>query len=345
MKLAERGISQVVFGFLPSQTVDLSNRVWRVTRWLNPNYVALDQEIVRDEILSAIHPWDGIDNGLAGRLRAGMEVHIVTPSRSGVEVEPFPRLFKCKLCGRLEKKVDHQCKCGEKAWVAFPFVTYHSCGMIEVPFIDVCATHKQVRVNNPKSNNSRDLKFTCPICNNKVQDGFRFLNCECGRGRVDYNVHRAGVVFNPHATVIVNPPNEAVARQLRTPSARTDTLQWVLNSMSQSKPLDETLSLDTLIEMFMAKGATEQMARSMAQAAAAQSGGILSAAKSDIALSMDAKERGSDAALKLAYATSGGRTTLEDLRTHATPAMKERYEDDYPAAIRECGLERVEFLR
>ena len=38
----ERGASQVLFGFLPEQTVDLEGRVWRVARWSDASVVALD---------------------------------------------------------------------------------------------------------------------------------------------------------------------------------------------------------------------------------------------------------------------------------------------------------------
>jgi len=344
VKITERGVSQVVFGFLPEQTVDLNNRVWRVKRWSNPNYVALDQDLIRREILGSIRQWDGRDNDLAARLIAGMEVHVVTPSSSGVEVDPFPRVFKCKACGRLEKGTDFPCKCKAKVWVAFPFVTYHACGLLQEPYIDVCPTHKQVRVNNPQSNNSRDLRFTCPVCSAKVQEGFRWINCDCGHGTYKYNVHRAGAVFNPHSTVIVNPPDETVARKLRVPSARIDTLNWILSGMTEERPLDESLSFDTLVEMFTAKGVTEVVARSMAEAAASKSGGVLQIGKNAIPLSPEAKERAAESAVKIAYATSGGRTTFEKLIVRATEPMKERYENDYPEAVVRCGLQGVELL-
>lgn len=344
MKLTERGIAQIVFGFLPQQTADLNNRVWRVKRWSNPNYVALDQEILRGELLSAIHPWDGLDNGLAARLQSKTEVHVLTPSRSGIEVEPFPRLFRCKKCSRLERSFENPCKCGAKSWAAFPFVAFHSCGFIQEPFIAVCDKHKQVKVNNPKSNNARDVQFSCPVCPTRVQNGFRWLNCECGQGTLDYTVHRAGAVFNPHSLVVVNPPNEELARQLRSTSARLDTLQWVLNGMAEEKPLDDSLNIETLIEMFKASGVTEAVAHSMAHAAAAQSGGKLASGKNDIPLSASAKDRAAGAALKIAYATSGGRTTFENLLDRASSTMQQRYEIQYPAAVRACGLERVELL-
>lgn len=344
MKLAERGISQVVFGFLPEQTVDLNNRVWKVKAWSNPSYAALDQDIVRRELLSAIRPWDGRDNGLQAKLLSGVEVHVLTPSASGVEVEPFPKMFRCKVCSRLEKSRDHKCKCGAQVWVAFPFVAYHTCGLIQEPFIAVCPAHKQAKVNNPRSNNAREFKFICPVCNSVAQDGFRWIKCDCGQGTLLYDMHRAGRVFNPHSTVIVNPPNEALAKQLRSPSARLDTLKWMLNGMREQKPLDDNLSINTLIEMFMARGATESVARSMASAAAAQSGGVLAADDGELPLSSAARESGAEAAVKVAFATSGGRTSFDASLERATSTTRQRYEYDYPRMIALAGLERVELL-
>src|SRR4051812_39030535 len=39
-----RSGSQILFGFLPEQTVDLSGRVWRVVQWKNPELVGVDPD-------------------------------------------------------------------------------------------------------------------------------------------------------------------------------------------------------------------------------------------------------------------------------------------------------------
>jgi hypothetical protein len=123
-----------------------------------------------------------------------------------------------------------------------------------------------------------------------------------------------------------------------------DTLDWVLNAMKGSRPLDDTLSMDTLIEMFMAKGASEARARLMAEAAAAQSGGILHSKKEAVPLSISARDRGAEAALKVAFATTGGRTTFEGLLSRSTSATRDLYKESYPRALAASGLERVELL-
>src|SRR5580692_2438582 len=314
MEIEKRGISQVVFGFLPHQTVDLRNRTWKVRRWSNPTYVPIDQDSVHEELLHAVSPWSRLqlDNELAANLRRGMTVHFVTPSSSGVEVEAFPKLFKCRACSRLEKSDEKSCRCGAKLWAAFPFVSYHSCGLLREPYVDVCASHRQVRVNNPRSNNARDLRFSCPICNAEVQKGFRWLSCECGNGTIDYNIHRAGTVYNPHCAVIVNPPSEQLAREMRGKAARINALDWVLDGMHEEGQLRHRLTLDGLIEMFIGNGISAETARKMAQAAAAEGDGRLSSGD-ELPLTEEAIERGTSAALKIVYATAGGRTDLNEL--------------------------------
>ena len=61
-----------------------------------------------------------------------------------------------------------------------------------------------------------DLIFDCPVCGQEIRRGFPFLKCDCSwGGTLEYNVHRAAVVYTPRSTVIVNPPDPTVAAQLR----------------------------------------------------------------------------------------------------------------------------------
>ncbi len=143
-----RGLSQVVFGFLPHQTADLKNSVWRVVRWSDARGLPVDSEVVREELLRAIYPWEhaGTDGGLVQRLREGLEVSVVSPSEDGgVAVEPFPELFRCQSCGRLAKSNALRCECGKQRWGQINWVAFHDCGRLETPWIPQCPQHKQVR--------------------------------------------------------------------------------------------------------------------------------------------------------------------------------------------------------
>ena len=49
-----RGASQILFGFLPEQTVDLEGRVWKVAEWLNPYAAQVDDLGLREALLRGL---------------------------------------------------------------------------------------------------------------------------------------------------------------------------------------------------------------------------------------------------------------------------------------------------
>src|SRR5207247_601001 len=127
--------------------------------------------------------------------------------RGGVEVERFPELYRCRFCGRLRETNEKDCRCGKSSWAQMPFVGYHKCGRLVAPWIPKCKEHDDVRVSLPGSATTRDLRFECPVCKKLINQGFVWIKCDCKfGGTLDYNVHRAGVVYAPRSTVIVNPP-------------------------------------------------------------------------------------------------------------------------------------------
>src|SRR4051812_38791760 len=100
----ERGASQVLFGMLPNQTVDLEGRVWKVEEWVDPVAVNLDPEAVKAALLGAIVPWEraGNDGGIAEDLRRGSQVGIAEVNEDrGVLVSEYPRQWRCRECGRI----------------------------------------------------------------------------------------------------------------------------------------------------------------------------------------------------------------------------------------------------
>lgn len=346
--MTTRGLSQVLFSFLPDQTADLHGGVWRVTNWTDARFVAVDDDVVRREIARAVYPWTAAsaDSGLAEHLVAKRDMQVITPSESGVELSRFPELFRCTTCGRLSETNDGDCPCGANGRRQLPFVAYHRCGRAETPWIPKCQTHNQVRLRRlPGTTRTADLIFDCPVCGQEIVRGFPWRKCDCSYGgTLDYNVHRAAVVYTPRTTVIVNPPDPAVAAQLRAPSAADLTLRWALGGMRERGPLEAAPSIDGFIAVFEAQGFDTGTARAMAGAAAAQAGGMISEAPTDLDLRADAKEEAFEAALKLAYAVSGGRVRLDELAARSGPRARARYEQLYPPAINEAGLDEVELL-
>jgi hypothetical protein len=225
-------------------------------------------------------------------------------------------------------------------------VAYHRCGRAETPWIPTCPTHKQVRLRYlPGTTRTANLVFDCPVCNQEIVKGFPWRKCDCSYGgTLDYNVHRAAVVYTPRTTVIVNPPDPTVAAQLRAPSAADLTLRWALGGMRERGPLEAAPSIDGFIAIFEAQGFDTQTARAMAEAAAAQAGNRVSTASAELDLTDEAEEEAFEAALKLGYAVSGGRVRLDELAARSGPGARARYEQLYPPAITEAGLDEVELL-
>src|SRR5262249_14996797 len=124
----ERGASQILFGFLPMQTVDLATGVWRVREWVDPVPIAIDQNAVRSALSEAIGRWTaaGQDGGLADELRTGAAIEVVSvnPHR-GVLVESFPRQWRCRACGRISDDPSRKCPCGAGHKAQMHFVAYH----------------------------------------------------------------------------------------------------------------------------------------------------------------------------------------------------------------------------
>jgi hypothetical protein len=344
-----RGTSQVLFSFLPDQTADLENSVWRVTGWSEARPLNIDADVVRKELLRAIYPWreSGKDAGLADLLYAHTDMQVVAPSvDGGVRVEPFPNVYRCKACHRVRTSNEHTCKCGKKVWAQMAFVAYHTCGRLEEPWIKTCPEHKDVRVTLPGTATTRDMVFDCPVCGREISKGFQFVKCSCGDGTLSYNIHRAAIVFTPRTTVIVNPPDQEVAAQLRSKAAAAQTLAWVLDGAVESNPLKGKPTLDALVATFVQQGLDEGVARKMAEAAAKEAGGAVTTTDplGGISLQQDALEEAEDSALKIAFAVAGGRMRLPDLVGRAGPTAKRRYEKLYPPAIASGCLSDVELL-
>ena len=145
-----RSASQIMFGHLPQQTVDINQGVWRIDRWRNPQVErAIDVEALRDEVLAAAQPWIAAErDGRYGELlRAGRRPLVVhsLDRDNGVEALPFPRLWLCanQDCRRVHTSPISDCACGSRGRRAqLHFVAYCSdCGAQEEPTIFRCPTH------------------------------------------------------------------------------------------------------------------------------------------------------------------------------------------------------------
>jgi hypothetical protein len=345
----ERGTSQILFGLLPGQTADLQGHIWRVARWVDPVATALDQDSVRQALISALAPWtqQGTDDGLTAELRARAAVEVVALNMDrGVLVEPFPQQWRCKVCGRISRSRSDPCPCGAASKAQMPFVAYHTCGASRAPALpNGCPRHRNaVAVRLPGTATARDLRFLCPVCNATLNQGFPYQACNCRDGAMSITVHRAAVVFSPRFAVLVNPPEPAVAARLRAGGGGARALEWVLGGMQSDEPTAGRQTLAGLVETLRLSGLSDETAELLARQAAdrgevdADGGGPV------VALPDDVREKAHDEALNLAYAVTGGRTRVSDMVAGTTPPLRTLYEGAYGASMAAVHLESVDLL-
>lgn len=343
----ERGASQILFGLLPGQTADLEGRIWRVAHWVDPVETPLDQDSVRSALIAAAAPWTiaGNDDGLAAELRARATVEIVRLNMDrGVLTEPFPQQWRCKGCSRIARKRDDRCPCGVKARAQMQFVAYHTCGAAKEPYIPKCKTHNAVAVRLPGTATARELRFFCPVCQATIKQGFPFQACECGGGGMNITVHRAAVVFSPRFAVLVNPPDPALAAQLRAGGGGARALEWVLDGMQSDDPLAGRQTLAGLLEGFRQLRLSEETAQELARQALER--GEVDAGEGGPAINLPdrVREKAYDEAMSLASAVTGGRTRVADMVEGTTPPLRTLYEGAYGDALRDAYLSGVDLL-
>jgi hypothetical protein len=344
-----RGLSQILFGFLPDQTVDLSKRVWRVRRWVLPRHLDVDRDTVRHELIRAIRPWTvaGRDGRLAEDLFKGLPLHVLEINEHrGAEVEQFPRVFRCTTCSRLERRDDRVCLCGARAFVQWHFVAYHDCGYVGPPRFLRCPSHDQVRVILPGTAAARGLRFECPVCSRQLHKGF-FMGGRCSDCEEDtplrHDVHRAAQVYSAKTLTVVNPPDAVTAMTLRNPTTAAHKLDWVIEGM----PVDGSgggPSVDTVVAGLLAAGLPEAAAREQAEKMASEGALGVGGEQQRIGVATEQLAEIQQAALRLWLATSGGRVTVVDLGDEAHVHDHQRFETLYPQALRSCHLEAVELL-
>src|SRR5215475_5016541 len=95
----KRSASQILFGYLPEQTVDVSGGVWKVRAWRRARDERnIDLETLRSELIRLATPWSltGKDGGYVKDLYAHYSIKVKTLDREqGVELDPFPKWWIC----------------------------------------------------------------------------------------------------------------------------------------------------------------------------------------------------------------------------------------------------------
>lgn len=342
----DRSGSQILFGYLPNQTVDISGRVWKVSRWQSPLRERIDDESLRRELLRQAGVWEasGRDGNYCNDLRRGFELDVVTLNRSrGVLVEPFPRIWFCRSCRRLSQSDVGACRCGGGRWAQFQFVAFHDCGMIDEPYIPRCRQHGEVRVRFPGTASARDIVFECPICNAELRRGLGFRQCDCGGGLVQHNVHRAASVYTPRSVVVVNAPRPDVMRDLQRAGGASRAIQWILDGLTTSSFREFALTGDALLEQLREQGLPDAVATQMVEQAV-QSGAVQASGTGETP--PDLAEEARTEAVSIAVALADSRLTVRQMLERAELGSRryQLYNTTYPEMLSRCGLEAVELL-
>ena len=349
----QRSTSQVLYGLLPEQTVDIKSGVWRVDHWHVQPVYDVDDEALRQELVRLALPWanEAADDGYVRDLLAKRELKVVSLDRDkGVRVDAFPRTWRCRGCGRLRDKPNGTCRCGrEGPHGQLPFVLFHdACGQLREPWYPRCRKHGDRALRLPGTTRLEEMRLYCPACNTDLGPRYRLVKCDCGKqGRrgenMEFALHRSAAVYTPRSVVIVNPPSRDERRRVETAGGAEAALRWVMGGMTE--PWIDALpgaGAATLRATLEAQGLDPSTIQRMLDAMGQHGGGdepeplSLPDAVKDVA--------GREAvAVALSMSKKGARVTLADLPRGNNNAQQ-RYDVVYPRTICEAGLARVDLI-
>lgn len=343
-----RSASQILFGYLPNQTVDLRGGIWKVREWRTPfRESAVDIATLRRELRKHAGPWRASkkDGGFVTDLDRGRDVVVLRlDTRNGVELEPFPKVWLCKSCYRLHFNLNQDCVCGHKGRPGqLQFVgTCSECGALRAPYIRSCPVHHQVRVRFPGTASASEIEFSCPVCGDVLRKGFGFPKCDCGQGVLQFNVHRAATVYTPRSIVIVNPPSQERMQQLVSAGGAPRALTWILDGMQARNVNEIPATASSLRQQLKAQKLPEAVIEAMIRAA--EAGGAFGESKPDLSIPDERIEEAYSQAVTVALACAESRMRIEDLAANSDPASEVGllYRDKYPASLEYAGLESIE---
>lgn len=347
-----RSPSQILFGFLPEQTVDVKGGVWKVKEWRDPFVEhSVHAPALREELMRMASPWaaNRKDDGFVADMMRGADITVVSVSRdNGVQLEPYPRQWVCKGCKRVhDSPTSPVCPCGNTGPRGqMPFVGFHECGSLTEPTIPRCPTHRQVRVHWPGTSSARELRFECPVCNAVLQRGLGTKVCGCGSSKptFTFTVHRAASVYTPRSCVIVNPPSREKMRGLTEAGGPARALRWVVDGMPGRGPNDGLTTREALRRELLTKGLPETIIERMLDSA--EQGGAFAEEPIPLDLPPELLRPAEQEAVTIALSVADARATLDQLRegAAAAPDLLELYDIRYPQALRDAGLDAVDLI-
>lgn len=344
-----RSASQILFGFLPEQTVDLRGGVWKVKDWRHPEIRnEIDSTSLRREVVRQANPWRfaGMDGGYVTHLEAGAPITVLTlDENNGVEVEPFPKSWICKACKRVHDTPDAICPCGAKGQKGqLFFVGYHDkCGTLRAPWIPKCPEHRQVRIVFPGTSSATEIRFECPVCERELRKGFGHVPCDCGQGNLAFQPHRSSSVYTPRSVVIVNPPSRERIRAIAEAGGPPKALSWVVDGMKTKTVEEVPTSRESLRRQLESQGLPTEIIDKMLDIAGT-AGGVIQ--EREIELPAGRREDAEAQAVTIALATLESRVRIDDLIAGTDPAgeLGILYRVRYQHALRTAGLTSLDLI-
>ena len=348
-----RSASQILFGLLPEQTLDARGGVWKVRSWNTQSVHDVDIDELRRELARCAAPWEsrGTDGGFVAALRQGRPVRVETLDRQdGVRVDPFPRTWRCKRCGRLHSVPRKRCECGSAGpHGQLPFVLFHdACGAVRAPSYPRCAQHDQVRMELPGTTNLGEIRLSCPVCRRDLGKGFLNVRCQCGLSgqrrqpgdRMEFAVHRSAAVYTPRSVVMVNPPSRTQMRRLTAAGGGEAALAWIADGL-RARWIDaqDGAKASALRHRLLESGMDQDTVERMMAVSNLSDDGHAAVEASPAAV-----EEARNEAVAIALATSESRQTVEDLVDASHADLRARYVERYPAAIANAGFSRIDLV-
>ncbi|AJQ92293.1 hypothetical protein [Gynuella sunshinyii] len=339
----QRSSSQVIFGFLPNQTVDLKGKVWKVKNWRAPiRLAAVDTESLRHAILQTSYEWERNEtdrNGFLSHLRKGglLEAYALDV-QNGVDVEPFPNQWVCRKCRIFHENYEDICSCGNRTKAQIPFVAYHTCGELKPIQIPKCPTHRRTRVEMPRVASLNEIAFSCPDCTWRTE-GMRFFRCSCGEN-MKFNIHRAAKVYTPSNIVIVNPPVNNARDKLRAAGGGERAISWFIDGMKERSVDEVPPTRSSIKEMLITQGIPVEKADIMTAYLPEQAGEDLTELKGPNKKTIE------EQATTIGLASLDSRLMLQDLQKNGsdTDFLKEMYSQRYPEAMGRTGILAVDLF-
>jgi len=346
-----RSASQILFGYLPEQTVDVRGGVWKVRRWREPSHLHnVDSDALKREICRVALPWEqaSLDGGLVNDLTHGrVEIKVLALDRDrGIELDPFPQIWICKGCNRIHYSPDASCACGHTGRKGqLHFVGYcEACATVREPWIPSCPQHKQAKVTFPGTASGAEIVFACPICQIELRRGFGFPTCDCGGGRLRFTVHRAASVYSARGIVLVNPPSTERVALINEAGGAQRALAWIFEGMPKEFVPGGKPTVEALRQRLRQQGLSDVVISEML--VVAERAGGLAAVAAAPTVPEEIRKEIEEQALTVALGVSGGRLTLEDLNNSVPKAsvLSRKYDAAYPRALSLAGLERIDFV-